>query len=123
LAQTARSGGNANAQLMQQMQQLASERTSLQADNAKLKKELEELRKERDSLKSSHEGLERRGKGSEVAPKQLQQGADSRRESLEQDLARSNDNLKQLIAKFRETAATLRDVETDRANTKQTLVS
>ncbi len=53
LAQTTRSGGGANAQLMQQMQQLASERTSLQAENAKLKKELDDLRKDRDALKNS----------------------------------------------------------------------
>ena len=34
-AQTARSGGAPNAQLMLQMQQLASERTALQAENAR----------------------------------------------------------------------------------------
>ncbi|GAC1660206.1 MAG: hypothetical protein PVS2B3_13230 [Steroidobacteraceae bacterium] len=39
-AQTARSGGGASAQLAQQLQQLASERTSLQAENERLKKEL-----------------------------------------------------------------------------------
>ena len=58
-AQTARSGGGANAQLLQQMQQLASDRTSLQAENAKLKKDLEDLRKERGPLASERDRLSR----------------------------------------------------------------
>src|SRR4029077_17115547 len=41
-AQAVRSGGD-NARAMQQLQQLASERTSLQADNAKLKDEVADL--------------------------------------------------------------------------------
>src|ERR1700726_2838508 len=69
-AQSARSGGGASAQLLQQMQQLASERTSLQAENAKLKKDLEDLRKDRDALKNSQQALDKRAKSSEAALKQ-----------------------------------------------------
>src|ERR1700730_2180836 len=59
-AQTARSGGGASAQLLQQMQQLASERTGLQAENAKLKQDLEDMRKERDALKAAQQAVDRR---------------------------------------------------------------
>src|ERR1700730_16661098 len=70
LAQTSRPSSGANAQLMQQMQQLASERTSLQAENAKLKKELDDLRKDRDALKNSQQTLDRRAKSNEISLKE-----------------------------------------------------
>src|ERR1700738_3736915 len=83
-AQTARSGGGASAQLLQQMQQLASERTALQAENAKLKKDLEAMRKERDTLKGGQQALDRRAKASESSLKALQAGVVARRESADQ---------------------------------------
>src|SRR5262245_51981874 len=59
-AQTERAGSSANAQLMQQMQQLASERTQLQAENARLKKELDELKKQGKKLGEEKEAVARR---------------------------------------------------------------
>jgi chromosome segregation ATPase len=118
-AQTARSGGGPSAQLIQQMQQLASERTSLQAENAKLKKDLEGMRKERDTLKSAQQALDRRAKTSEVSLKD----DIARRESTEQELAQTKEKTQQLIAKFREVAQALRDSETQQAATKQTLAT
>jgi len=59
-AQTARSGSNAGAQLYEQLQQLASERTSLQAENEKLKNELAQAQKDRDALKAGQQAIERR---------------------------------------------------------------
>src|SRR5262245_28815048 len=67
LAQTARKDNGNNAQLMQQMQQLASERTQLQAENARMKRELDELRKERDGLHAGKESNDKRARNSEVA--------------------------------------------------------
>ena len=67
LAQTARSGGAPNAQLMQQMQQLASERTALQAENARMKKELDDLRKEREQLKNGQKSVDQRAQVSAAA--------------------------------------------------------
>jgi chromosome segregation ATPase len=115
--QTARSGGGASAQLMQQMQQLASERTSLQAENAKLKKDLEDLRKDRDALKTGQQAVERRAKTAEVS---LQQSV-SQSQSAGQELAQTKEKMQQLIAKFRETLQTLRDVEAEQTTAKQTL--
>ena len=121
-AQTARSGGGANAQLLQQMQQLASERTSLQSENAQMKKDLDALRKERDSLKDSlkkaQAALDGRVKAGEAA---LAHTA-AQRESTEQELRRTKDKMEELVIKFRETIQTLHTAETEGTTAKQTLV-
>lgn len=122
-AQTARTGGGANAQLLQQMQQLASERTSLQAENAKLKKDLEDTRKERDALKKGHQALEQRAKALESSVKSMQEGVTARRESTDQELAQYKEKMQELVAKFRETALALRQVETEGTSAKQTLAT
>jgi chromosome segregation ATPase len=122
LAQTARSGGGASAQLMQQMQQLASERTSLQAENAKLKKDLDDIRKERDALQSSQKALDVRAKSSAAAISALKESV-AQRESSDRELTRAKEKLQQLVSKFRETLQTLHDVETEGTATKQTLAT
>jgi chromosome segregation ATPase len=118
-AQTARSGGGNNAQLLQQMQQLASERTALQAENARMKKELADLTKERDTLKKS------RSSGDDRAQAQASQAAVLRvtreKESLEGENQKLKERMQELVGKFRETATTLRDVEAERATFKQSL--
>jgi chromosome segregation ATPase len=115
--QTARSGGGASAQLMQQMQQLASERTSLQAENAKLKKDLEDLRKDRDALKNGQQVVDRRAKSAEISLKE----SVARSQSEGQELAQSKEKMQQLVGKFRETLQTLREVEAQQTTAKQTL--
>lgn len=118
-AQSQRSGGNANTQLMQQLQQLGSERTALQAENARMKKELADLTKERDSLKAGRAALTQRAQSGEAAmarSRQEKESADAENEKLKQ-------RLQELIGKFRETAQTLREVESERTSFKQTLVA
>jgi chromosome segregation ATPase len=117
-AQTARSSsGSANAQAMQQLQQLASERTQLQAEVAKLKGDLEAARKERDSLKASQENIARRTRGAEAELVRTQ--ADKAR--FEGELAREKQRFEEVVARFRETTVTVREVETDRAAKTQQL--
>jgi chromosome segregation ATPase len=122
-AQAARSGGAPNAQLMQQMQQLASERTTLQAENARLKKELDDVRKERDQFKNAQSNTQKavdaRAKASAA---ELAQSV-TQRQNLEAELKQTKDKTEQLIAKFRETLQTLREVETDRTTSKETLAT
>jgi chromosome segregation ATPase len=118
-AQTARSGGSPNAQLMQQMQQLASERTSLQAENAKLKKDLEDLRKDRDALKAGREAVDRRANTSALALKQ----SAAQHEATEHELTQTKSKMDQLIAKFRETLDTMRTLEAEQTSTKQALAT
>lgn len=111
-AQTARSGGGApSAQAMQQLQQLASERTALQAENARIKADLEAARKERDSLKAAQDAVARRSRGTEAELARTQ-GDKARADG---DLAREKQRVEELVQRFRETVASLREVETDRA--------
>ena len=118
-AQTARSGGAANAQLMQEMQQLASDRTALQAENARLKKEVDDAHKERDRLKKAQQGIELRAKTSEAA---LARDT-TQRESSERELTQTKAKMQELIAKFRETLQTLRETETASTTATQNLAT
>jgi len=122
LAQTARSGSGAgaNAQAMQQLQQLASERTTLQSDIAKLKKQFEEVQKERDALKSREQALGQRVRSSDAAAASR---VAATRESSEKELNDLKGRSQELVAKFRETAQTLNNVEVDRAALQQTLLT
>ena len=119
MAQTARTGGSANAQLTQQMQQLASERTTLQAENARLKKELDDTRKERDQYKNAQKSVDARVKTSAA---ELAQSA-SQRQNLENELKLNRDKTDQLVAKFRETLQSMREVETNLSTEKQTVAT
>jgi len=117
-AQTTRAGGAApSAQAMQQLQQLASERTALQAENSRIKADLEAARKERDSLKAAQATLANRSRGAES---QLATALGDKAR-VEGDLAREKQRLEELVQRFRETAAGMRDVETDRAAKTQLL--
>lgn len=118
-AQTARSGGSASAQMMAEMQQLAAERTSLQAQNAQLKKDLDQARQERDALKKAQQDVAARVRSSEAAVARTA----AERAASEQELQRVKDRTQELIAKFRETVQTLRQVETEGATARQTLAT
>lgn len=116
-AQVARSGGAASSQLQLQMQQLASDKTRLEAENAKLKKDADDARKELDTLKKSQKSVDQRAAESAAALTHSR----SETASAEEQLKQTKDKMEQLIAKFRETAQTLRDVEADSTTAKQTL--
>jgi chromosome segregation ATPase len=118
-AQTARSGSNASAQLYEQLQQLASDRTSLQAENEKLKNELAQAQKDRDALKAGQQAIERRAQGATAALAQ----SSSQREATEQELTQYKAKMQELITKFRETIDKLREAESDGATTKQSLAA
>jgi chaperonin cofactor prefoldin len=113
LAQTERSG-NADARVMQQLQQLTGERQALQSENTKLKQEIEQLKKDLQKASAGTAALESRARVAEVnASRGLQSG-----KQAEEQLERARGQLQELVAKFRETAQTLRDVETDRDTIK-----
>jgi seryl-tRNA synthetase len=116
-AQTQRGGGAVNAQLMQQYQQLATERTQLQADNAKLKKDLDDLKKQLDAAKhdlaSSKTGASRTQ--AEVATLQASN------EATTKQLEDARSKMQELVARFRETVTSLRNVEGERTQVQQDL--
>jgi uncharacterized phage infection (PIP) family protein YhgE len=118
-AQTPRGGGGPSVQLLEQMQQLASERTALQVENEKLKGQLADLRKDRDALKAGQQAIERRAQGAAAALAQ----STSQREAAAQELTQYKARMQELIAKFRETIEKLREAETAGATAKHSLAT
>jgi type I site-specific restriction endonuclease len=115
-AQAARSGGE-NARAMQQLQQLASERTALQADNAKLKEQVADLQKKLDKVTTD-------GTGAAARMKSLQQQAEQQVESKKQmneSLEKSRAQMQDLVSHFRETVQNLKAVEVERNGVKSQL--
>jgi chromosome segregation ATPase len=117
LAQVQRSGGGANAQLAQQYQQIATERAQLQADNDKLKKELDDTKKQLQAAKQQL-AASKTSTGSSAAQLAAAQAAS---QSAAQSLEQTKTRMQQLVDRFRETAVTLRDVESDRSRVQQQL--
>lgn len=117
-AQTERSG-NSDARVMQQLQQLTSERASLQAENARLKQELEAARKDLGQAASGRKAAESRLKALEA---NASRGEQSSRQAVEQ-LEHTRAQMQELIAKFRETAQSLRDTEAERTQAKNQLAA
>jgi chromosome segregation ATPase len=113
-AQEARTGGGTSAAVLQQLQQLASERTDLQSQNAKLQKDLEDMRRQRDTLKSAQGIADRRAQQSETAIHQIQEQAATRQKAAEDNVARWKGQLDQLVAKYRDLAQTLGTTENER---------
>lgn len=117
-AQEARSGGGAvSAQLVAELQQLSAERTSLKAENAQLKQQLAAAEKERDALKKGSQATAARAQSSAAALAR----SNAQETASEQKIAQQQAAMQQLIAKFRDLAATLRKVEIEDATNRQTL--
>ena len=117
-AQVQRSG-NADARVAQQLQQLSSEKAALQAENNTLKQELEQVKAQLQKSSSASKELENRNR---VLQASAGRGSASSQQTEEQ-LERSRAQLQELVTKFRETAQTLRDVETERTAAKTQLAA
>jgi chromosome segregation ATPase len=118
MAQVERSGGGANAQLAAQYQQAVAERTQLQAENEKLKNDLDEAKKQ---LQAANTQLTAAKTGAGVTQAQLA-AAQASSQSNAQALEQSRVRMQELVDRFRDTATTLRDVETERTHLQQQLV-
>ncbi len=111
LAQTERSGGGESQRIVQQYQQLAAEKTALEAQVASMKHDLDAanaqlttVKKDRDALKAHSAAVN----ASTIA--ELNAGKDAAQKSADQAKQRLNE----LVARFRDTANDLKQVETDR---------
>jgi chromosome segregation ATPase len=114
LAQVERSGGGGVSQkILQEYQQLAAERTTLQAKIAQLQKDLDAAKAETAAMKRERDALKAQVGGAAGAVAQAVAGKQNAEQSLEQ----SKQRMTELVARFRETAANLKEIETDR-NTK-----
>jgi chromosome segregation ATPase len=118
-AQVPRSGGGGGEaqKFMQQYQELAAERTSMQAQIADLKKQLDssttelaKVKKERDALKQ----------GAGISAGLVSQ-ANASKASAEQALEQSKQRMNDLVVRFRESLVNLREVEEDRTKLQQQL--
>jgi len=116
LAQVARSGGGQNA-AVQQLQQLAQERTALQAENARLKKDLDKATADLKAAQGERDALKKKIGGAESAATQAHAACSTSEDALKQKQTRMDE----LVARFRETATTLREVESGRAQAQQQL--
>jgi chromosome segregation ATPase len=117
-AQAQRSGGETQ-KIMQQYQQLAAERTQLQAQAADLKKKLDDanaelaaVKKDRDNLKA-HPG---------VSPALLAESI-AGKASAEKNLEQSKARMKELIDRYRDLGQTLKETESDRNKVRQDLAA
>jgi chromosome segregation ATPase len=108
-AQTQRSGGEAQ-KFMQQYQQLAAEKTALQTQQAEMKQDLDAAQGELSALKKERDALKSRAGVSTVQLAQLS----AAKEAAEKNLELLKQKTTELVARFREMAANLRDVEADR---------
>jgi chromosome segregation ATPase len=114
IAQTQRSGGGETQKIMQQYQQVAAEKTALQAQQAQAKKDLEAAQVEIAALKKERDALKSRSTVSAAQSAQLAQLA-AGKESTEKSLEQLKQRTAELVARFREMATNLKEVETDRA--------
>lgn len=119
-AQVQRTGGGESQKIMQQYQQLAAERSGLQAQNAQLKKDLdsakadlEKLTKERDALKVRAAAVP----AAEAAVAQLT----AAKAAADRNLEESKQRTTELVGRFRETATNLKEAESDRTKLRSEL--
>jgi chromosome segregation ATPase len=116
-AQVSRGGGEASAILMQQYQQLSSERSQLQAENAKLKADLVTAKSQLDASNKELGSL----KAGTHRDSLLLEASKTKEESDQKALADARANLNQLVDRFRGLAATLKETESERAELKARL--
>jgi chromosome segregation ATPase len=112
-AQTQRSGGGETQRIMQQYQQVAAEKTALQAQLAQMKKDLDTAQGEVAALKKERDALKARAGGSAAQLAQMAQMA-AGKEAAEKSLEQNKQRTAELVARFRELAVNLREVEADR---------
>ena len=116
-AQTQRSGSGETQKFMQQYQQLAAEKTALQAQQAQTKKDLEAAQADLAAMKKERDALKSRAGGSAAQFAQLAAGKEAAEKSLEQLKQRTTE----LVARFREMALNLKEVEADRGKLQNDL--
>jgi uncharacterized protein (DUF3084 family) len=114
-AQTQRSGGSSGAQqIMQQYQQLAAEKTALQAQLAQMKKDLDGAKSELADVKKERDALKGRAAGSSAALARRAAEANASKETAEKSLEQNKQRTAELVDRFKLTIGELKGVESDR---------
>jgi chromosome segregation ATPase len=117
-AQTQRSGGGESQKIMQQYQQLAAEKTALQAQLAQMKKDLDSAQADLAAAKKERDALKARSSGMAAAAAQVAQ-ANEGRQNAEKSLEQNKQRTAELVGRFKETIATLKAVESARGQLEQ----
>jgi chromosome segregation ATPase len=119
-AQTQRSGGGESQKIIQQYQQLAAEKTALQAQAAQMKKDLDAARSELAAVKKERDALKGPAGSAAAAAAAAAQSA-AGKQAAEKSLELYKQRLAELVNRFRDTATSLKDVESDRSRLQQDL--
>ena len=119
-AQVERSGGGEQQRIMQQYQQLASEKMTLQSQLAQMKKDLDAAQSELAATKKERDALRARTGNAAAAAAEVAQLNESK-QTAEKNLEQYKQRMVELVTRFREMAANLRDTEADRTKLRQTL--
>jgi len=108
------SGGSDSQRIMQQYQQVAAEKTSLQAQLAQMKKDLDGANAELKAVKKERDALKAQSAGTRAAAAQLAQ-ATAAKESAEKGLEQNKQKTAELVDRFKLTIGTLKGVESEKA--------
>lgn len=119
-AQVERRGGDGMQRIMQQYQQVAAEKTELQAQLAQAKKELEAAQSELAAAKKERDALKVRAAGAASAQATVAQ-LTSAKEAAEKNLDAYKQRMTEIVARFREMAGTLKTVEAERGKLRDEL--
>lgn len=109
LAQTARGGGESQ-RIMQQYQQLAAEKSELEAQVASLKHDLDGAHTQLAAAQKERDALKAHSAAATSSISELAAG----KQAAEKNADQLKERLNELVTHFRETANNLKEVETDR---------
>jgi chromosome segregation ATPase len=118
-AQTQRSGGDAQ-KFMQQYQQIAAEKTALQAQLVQMKKDLDAAQTELAATKKERDALKKHA-GSSAASAAATAALTASKQTAEKNLEQYKQRMSELVTRFRDLAANLKEVEADRSKVRQDL--
>jgi chromosome segregation ATPase len=113
-AQVERSGGSETQRIIQQYQQVAAEKTSLAAQLDQMKKDLQAAQTELASTKKERDALKARVGAAAASAGAVTQLTASR-DAAEKNLGAYKQRMEELIARYRDLATKLKEVEADRA--------
>lgn len=112
-AQEERSGGGEAARIIQQYQQVAAEKTALQSQLAQAKKDLDASQAQLAAAKKESDALKARAGAAATAAAEAAR-LTTTQAATEKNLEQYKQRLAEVVAKFRELAANLKEVEVDR---------
>lgn len=120
-AQVERSGGGEAQKFMQQYQQMAAEKTALQAQLAQTKKDLDTAQSQLAATTKERDALKARAGASASASASAVAQSNASKEAADKNLEQYKQRMMELVSHFRETANNLKQVEADRTQLHKSL--